>query len=273
MQVARFLVFIFLVCGIFCSNSNLQAQNNKAKKRQLNWHHQANAAIGLGDNHLAGSLGWAYLRGFGQYQRIKAGLGLRLNGIWGDDIPYTSAPPRLAKEEELTDTLSLAKPFLGAMNLGLYASYDITTRLTVGFNIDAIGLSIGKKKDGLLYASELPLSPVPSLENKPSSFNALLGGNNDLGTLNSELYVAYGLRQNLYMRLGVQYLFTEYKTAVKFVNDNDRYRAKSTLFFVGLFWYPFMNDINCPKRPKPIKVNYSKKKKAAKAEKEKKKAE
>lgn len=258
---------LLLLCCVLTYGS-LWAQSNKAnsRKRKLNWHHNFTAAVGFGDNHLAGSLGWAYLRGLGKYQRLKIGPGIRLNGIWGDNIHYTSAPPRLAKDEELTDTLQLKDPFLGAVNLGLYASYDITTRLTIGFNIDAIGLSIGGKKEGDLYASTLPVSPLFVPENKPTSFNALLGGNNDLGTLNSEFYVAYGLSQKFYIKLGIQYLFTEYKTPEKFVNDNDRYRAKSTLFFAGLSWYPFMNDVNCPKRPKPLKVKTSKKKKDIKNE-------
>ncbi len=71
---------------------------------------------------------------------------------------------------------------------------------------------------------------------KPTSLNALLVGDNDIGSLNSELYVLYHASERLSVKAGLSYLFTEYTTDKKYITgiDNDRYRNKSMGAAIGI---------------------------------------
>ena len=48
-------------------------------------------------------------------------------------------------------------------------------------------------------------------EIKPSSFNLLLGGAKDLGTLNSEFYAGYKIHNRIGIRAGYSFFFSEVK--------------------------------------------------------------
>jgi len=72
---------------------------------------------------------------------------------------------------------------------------------------------------------------------KPTAFNVLLISDNDRGSLNSELYGKYYLNDTWGIKLGVQFLFTEYTTDTEvqqFPEPNDRFRNKSLLLAFGI---------------------------------------
>lgn len=103
----------------------------------------------------------------------------------------------------------------------------------MGFSIDAIGFSFGQNKTGT-YINGLQSIPVFG---KPTSFNGLGIGDNDHGSLNSEFYARYFFKDLWAVKIGFQYLFTEYDTNTnvqQFPEPNDRFRNKSSVFSVGL---------------------------------------
>jgi long-subunit fatty acid transport protein len=127
----------------------------------------------------------------------------------------------------------LQSPQINAINLALNFGYRISPKFGVGFNIDAVGFSFGGSKDGSYINGNV--GQVTSA--KPTSFNVLLIGNNDKGTLNSEFYARYFFNDKLAIKLAYQYLFLEYTTDTQMQQSpeaNDRFRHKGRLFSVGI---------------------------------------
>ncbi len=69
---------------------------------------------------------------------------------------------------------------------------------------------------------------------RPSEFNLLLGDDNDLGSLNSELYIMRKFKEGWSWKLGIVHAFTEYRTTQKLRNNNDRFRKKNFLPTFGI---------------------------------------
>jgi hypothetical protein len=110
----------------------------------------------------------------------------------------------------------------------------LNKKLRLQFNIDAIGLSFGKSQSG----QYLDKTPVATVSGKPTGFNALLIGNNDMGTLNSELVGFYQFNKKFAVKGGLGYIFTEYTTPTLVQTapnglTNDRFRNKSAGIALG----------------------------------------
>jgi hypothetical protein len=74
-------------------------------------------------------------------------------------------------------------------------------------------------------------------DGKPTAFNVLLISDNDHGTLNSELYAKYYFNEDWGIKIGAQFLFTEYTTDTEvqqFPEPNDRFRNKSLMLAIGV---------------------------------------
>lgn len=167
---------------------------------------------------------------FGQAKKFEAGLGLRYTSYFGTDQNYLSAPASLASDADAIDTVLFEAPQVNALNIAINLGYQVLPKLRLGFNIDAVGLSFGGEKKGTY-------SIFNQTTGTPTSFNALLIGNNDRGTLNSEFYVRYHIKENWNVKLAYQFLFTEYTTATPIQQTpelNDRFRNKSSLISIGL---------------------------------------
>ncbi|MEN9598311.1 MAG: hypothetical protein RL596_622 [Bacteroidota bacterium] len=86
------------------------------------------------------------------------------------------------------------------------------------------------------------LTPLNSLVTaKPTGFNLLLISDNDLGSLNSELFIRYKINNKWSIRGGTSFLFNEYKTNTKVQVqngiENDRFRYKSLYGLVALSYH------------------------------------
>ncbi len=206
--------------------------------------HVANVdlAIGTAQGTLVGSY---YHNWFiGKNKRIFVGVGGRFTGYLGRNQYYVTAPAKLTSngtgpfvifKENVTanmDTFLVAKPNVYALNALVNLGYRFSPKLQVGFNIDAVGLSFGGQRRGNYINGQ----QGQRLNAKVSPFNALLVSDNDFGSLNSELYADYRVRDRWGVRAGFQFLFTEYTTETKvqqFPEPNDRFRRKSLLFMIG----------------------------------------
>lgn len=187
----------------------------------------------IGSNQGSISVDYFHLWTLGKSKKIEIGFGGRLTSYFGSSQYYASAPASLAADENKSDSLLLQSPQVNALNLAINLGYRFTPKFGVGFNIDAIGFSFGDKQNGS-YSNG---NQGQATSAKPTSFNILLIGNNDQGSLNSEFYARYFLTENLAIKLAYQFLFTEYTTDTKvqqLPEVNDRFRNKSSLFSAGI---------------------------------------
>jgi hypothetical protein len=199
------------------------------------WEKRIGITGAFGESATSMTLGFSHLYGFGSSRRFKLGYGVRLSSFFGSDRAFMAAPPDLASLEE-TQSFFVENSQANAINLGLYTDYSITENILVGFNIDVVGFSFGSEKDGIVTRNTGIGDPiVPSIDTaKPTSFNLLLVGDNDIGTLNSEFWIGYRIASNVMVRGAFSYLFTEYTTNGQYQDDNDRFRYKAAQGAVGV---------------------------------------
>ncbi len=185
---------------------------------------------------------------FGKRQKLFAGVGGRLTFYTAHEQYYATAPaiitsgargPQVffvANIKENMDSLFVGRPAVAALNASINLGYRINGRFAVGFNIDAIGFSLGRKVNGMYING----NSRQTVDAKVTSFNALLVSDNDYGTLNSQLYLKYRPHKQFGLKAGAQFLFTEYTTdhdIQQFPRNNDRFRRKSLMAMIGATWY------------------------------------
>lgn len=171
--------------------------------------------------------------------RFKVGLALRLNTFVAKDKKFATAPAILTSGVkgpqamfkpnilENIDTLTVPKVVTHSVNLAVFFEYSFDRNTAVGFDIDLLGYTFGGSTP--VFLNE-PLDGTKSVQAKPTRFNLLLVSDNDIGTLNSELFVRYlPDNSNIYGKAGVSFYFSELKTEKKLWLDNDRFRYKTPL--------------------------------------------
>jgi hypothetical protein len=138
-----------------------------------------------------GSLSMMYTHGwrFGKNKKFEFGLAGRFTSYLGQNQYYITAPAELTsgstgpgvifKENipENIDSLLINWPQINALNLALHLGYQLNSRFSLGFNIDAIGFSFGQQKSG----SYINGTYGQQTDAKPTSLNLLLVSDNDLG--------------------------------------------------------------------------------------------
>lgn len=218
---------------------------------------KANHDFGLnlstnGSEHLA-ALSWKQVYDISKNEKFRMGYGARINGYLANNQDYITAPAHLTSGErgpqvffieniqENLDTFSVAKARHYSLNAVIYLEYAFSPKWTVGFNIDAAGITVGPKVTGTIISSEKPTNTTGTEMAKPTAYNVLLISDNDIGMLNSELYMTYNLNNNLSVNAGLSFLFTEYTTEnqISYNFNNDRFRRKSLMGMIGVNYRPF----------------------------------
>jgi len=169
----------------------------------------------------------------GKSKKMEVGLGGRFTSYFGSKQYYTSAPASLASEDNKIDSLHVQNAQMNALNVAVHLGYRFSPKFGAGFNIDAIGLSFGGRQSTTYLAKgESQLASAT-----PSTWNTLLVGNNDHGTLNSEFFVRYFFKSDFAIKVAYQYLFNEYTTneeIQQLPEANDRFRNKSSMLSIGI---------------------------------------
>jgi hypothetical protein len=207
----------------------------------------ASIAVAFSDKQVSTALQYQYLWLVGKKKKFGIGTGVRLTNSFGNNNFFITAPAKLTTGKsgpgvffgdqivQNIDSVSFIKTQVNALNATINFTYDITAKIKLGFNIDAIGFSFGASKQGIYFSN----SGTPAATTaKPTGFNLLLISDNDLGSLNSEFYGQYGINKKFAAKLGFQFLFNEYKTNTKVQttptgNKNDRFRYKSGGISIG----------------------------------------
>ena len=187
------------------------------------------------------ALSYSHLWGIGKKGKFKIGTGLRFTYFTKGNADLITAPasltsgkkgPQVLFTESILsnfDTLKVAKVGVGYLNIPIHLQYNFSNKFEVGFNIDVIGFSFGSKQNGTFYASDSKSLNKSTQSAKPTPFNLLLVSDNDLGSLNSELYARYWLNDKIGLRAGLSFQFVEYTTDKKLTFENDRFRTKALL--------------------------------------------
>jgi long-subunit fatty acid transport protein len=212
------------------SIANAQKSNNQ-KTQQL-----ADLSFGFGSKQGSVVAGYFYNWNLGKNRKFFIGTGARFNTFYGTGVNFTSAPSNLAGDKLKEDTLFAPKPNIFSFNILINLGYNITPKLQAGFSIDAIGASFGPEGTPSFISNGF----ATSTKAKPTSFNALLIGNNDRGSLNSEFYARYKITEKFGVKLAYQYLFNELTTNTKVQTTpeaNDRFRSKASLVNIGFSYH------------------------------------
>jgi hypothetical protein len=252
---------VLLLLLAFSISYSINAQDStKTCNCKYRFNNNYDLAFSVGDKEVVGALSWNHFHGIGKKkQRFKIGYGIRFTSYYGYSAGklYTTAPSKytsttqglgtIASEtiEKNIDTLAFANPQMNSLNLSINLQYSITKKLEVGFNIDAVGVSFGGKQIGSIISSVYDPGQSFVQDAKPTTFNLLLTSDNDIGSLNSELYLRYWLSEHFGVRAGYTFYFSEYTTTQNLAFDsgriqNDRFRLKSGLLMLGVTYRPFV---------------------------------
>ncbi|MGL4599590.1 MAG: hypothetical protein ACRCYO_18845 [Bacteroidia bacterium] len=196
------------------------------------------------------ALSWTKFHAVTKKQRFKIGYGIRFTSQFGKNLTYRTAPAILTSGqrgpqvffsetiEKNIDSLVVSSTQHNALNINIHLQYTIKEKYDIGFNIDAAGFTFGKGVTGKYVAYQSAANGTMQTAS-PTAFNLLLVSDNDLGTLNSELYFRYWLNSSWAIKAGACFLFTEYTTANKLRLENDRWRNKSLMGLIAVSFSPF----------------------------------
>lgn len=227
------------------SSLSLLAQENKEPKK-TKAQNIADLSFGVGSKQANISASYMHLWGLGKRQKLKLGIGGRFTSSFATDKYYTTANAKLTSGKTgpgvlfaddipaNIDSFFVGKTQINSLNISFNSEYTLSNKLSVGFNIDLLGISFGANKNGT-YINNGNNSIVGS---KPTTVNVLLISDNDLGSLNSEFFIRYKINNKWSLRGGTSFLFNEYTTNTKVQQtngiSNDRFRYKSLYAIVGV---------------------------------------
>jgi hypothetical protein len=234
--------YFYSFCLVFLMPMLLLAQQNK--------HHQfADLTAGFGQSQATASLSvWNHWY-TGKNRKLELGIGARASSYFGTKKDFITAPAGISRgssvpflvvvssqKTENWDTLTVQQPRVISVNAALSARYNFTPKISAGLNIDLIGFTLGRKSSAVFPAN----GNAQTITARPTRINALLTGDLDYGSLNSEFYVSYALNQQFSLRAVYQFYFAEYTTPQKIQQlpePNDRFRNKANLLGLGVSYH------------------------------------
>ncbi len=214
-------------------------------------HNESNADFALAfGGGFSPAASYSRLWGISKNGNFKVGLGLRFTSLFAGQTDAITAPAKLTSGETgpqilfkdnilaNIDSLRLNNIQVNYLNIPIYLQYSFK-KIDIGFNIDLLGFTFGAKQNAKYITSKSKVFNNTAQTASPTAFNLLLVSDNDLGSLNSELFARYWFKPNLGVRIGASFQFAEYTTDKKLRLDNDRFRTKSLLPFIAISYRPF----------------------------------
>ncbi len=194
-------------------------------------------------NASAEALSWYRIHPIALKKKLSLGYGLRFTAMQINHQKFVTAPAKVSEgnflkkqNEAKLDSFFVPKSVIFSFNTMIYLHYQFNTKWSLSFNIDAIGFSFGKKVKGTFESYSL--GQLPSQQtSKVTPFNALLTGDYDWGSLNSEFSVNYKFTKNWALRPGVSFLFAEYTTDNELAFNNNRFRKKTLIPMIGISYF------------------------------------
>ena len=182
--------------------------------------HRTQVSIGADADTQTVAVAWnPYWRCCG-VEWVRIGTGLRFSAFRGQGITLETAEHDFINRDQ-TSVLTEVDPQILAYNG--FISLDIVPSewLVVGFNLDLLGGSLGPTQTGQ-YA-ENGFERTASLH--PTALNVLLGDTRDIGTLNSEFFLATPINEHWGSRAGFSHFFAEMQSSNALKHGGRRFRT------------------------------------------------
>lgn len=213
-------------------------------------------------DHYNPSIAYYQLINLGNRKLFSLGWTMRLGAFYGDNLNFYTAPARLTRDktgfealsaplvERSIDTVRYDYVTMTSLNVGIRAQVNLG-RLTLGASADLLGLTIGRWRTGR-YRSSTGLYTIQGTTGRdstnvtfqgdrafqrsyPTRVNMRLLGDNDRGSLSTEVYARYNVSQRLGVKLGYQWLTSEMTMQNRdIIADNNRFRHRSGLAYLAL---------------------------------------
>ncbi|MFZ4796907.1 MAG: hypothetical protein ACOYMA_05400 [Bacteroidia bacterium] len=244
---------IIIVFSILLINFSIVFGQEKAPNYFKNGLNNYGIAVASNESSSAVSINWNHQHFVNKNKKFSIGYGIRFNSNFGKG-DFRTAPSKLTSgvesplvifaddKPENFDTISVNNFAVNSLNASIHLNYAFTKKWEVEFNIDAVGFSFGNNVIADYNSSKrLTTNPVLNTkqEAKPTSLNALLISDNDIGSLNSEIKIKYFFKPNWALNFGGTFIFAEYTTTNKLFKENDRFRQKSFMPMIGISYSPF----------------------------------
>lgn len=175
--------------------------------------------------------------------KIRIGFGVRMGVQDNAKRSYTTAHPTIKDNAADIDSIYLDKAVSVALNFYLNAEYYLTDKISVGGNMDLLGISMGPDYDAGYMPGTTSIQKGWVAENKVNAFatraNAFSFGNSK-GCLNSQLYVRAEPFRKVSFRFGLAYLFQEFSTDRSFgAYSAYRFENNKMALFAGVTFNRF----------------------------------
>ena len=208
------------------------------------------------------SAAYYQLINIGERKLVAIGWTARLGAFYGDNINYYTAPARLTRGQ--TGLGKLSGPLIGSnidtvrfdyvtmtsLSVGIRAQVNLG-RVELGASADLLGLTLGRRRTGTYKSSSGRFnvdstSTIPAMTRPftgadgsqrayPTRLNLRLLGDNDIGTLSTEVYARVRINQRFAVKAGYQWLTTEVTVQNRdIVADNNRFRNRTGLAYVAV---------------------------------------
>ena len=209
------------------------------------------------NSHYNPSFIYYQLINIGEQKIFSLGWTLRVGAFYGDNLNYYTAPSRLSRGKtgfsalgaplitNNIDTVRYDYVSMTSANVGIRAQVKLG-RIELGASADLLGLTLGKSRTGRYISSTGKFMNTDSTSayfqgpnafqrSRPSHINVRLLGDNDLGTLSTEVYARVHINQRIGVKLAYQWLVTE--TTVNnrdIIADNNRFRHRVGMPYLAL---------------------------------------
>lgn len=214
-------------------------------------------------NNYQPSIAYYQLINAGERKLFALGWTMRLGAFYGHNLNYYTAPARLTRGQTgfgalsgplvngNIDTVRFDYVTMTSLNVGVRAQVNLG-RVELGASADLLGLTLGRRRTARYRSSTGLFSTVKSKSGAdslsapftgdnvfqqahPSRLNLRLLGDNDRGTLSTEVYARVHVNQRFAVKAGYQWLTTEVTVQNRdIVADNNRFRNRAGLAYLAL---------------------------------------
>lgn len=107
------------------------------------WNKYTDVGFAIGGSTFGANASYSMLYGFGQSKKLRVGFGVRYSLFTGSNVNYITAPANLTADEVNLDTFIVKSPQFHALNIAVFFQYQLSRKFELGFNINALGESMG----------------------------------------------------------------------------------------------------------------------------------
>lgn len=219
--------------------------------------------VGFRQEQISPSISYYQLLNVTRQKLFSLGWTATLRANYASNVDYITAPANISRGGKTgfyalgaplvagnLDTLRMASASGTSLNLGIRAQIHLKY-IDIGATADLLGITIGRNRIGSYLSSTGSFIAGKSAAGTdstarftggnvsqkaaPTIANLQLLGDNSIGTLATEVYARVTINQRFAVKVGYQWLITEYTTSVRnIVDDNRRFRSRSGLTYVAV---------------------------------------